>query len=145
MTDSQIWLIIAIAFLILEIITPGFVLANFAVGALGAAIAAFFGGTLAIQLIVFAVMCLTSFITIRPILRRTLLKDDKNQMQTGAAALVGRTTVVTERIPNDLERGRVQIDGDSWQAVSADSNAVEVGERVRVVSVDSTTVVVKRM
>lgn len=144
MTESQIWLIIAIAFLILEIITPGFVLANFAVGAIGAAITAFFGGALAIQLIVFAVMCLISFITIRPILRRTLLKDDKNQVQTGAAALVGRTTVVTERIPNDLERGRVQIDGDSWQAVSADSNAIEVGERVRVLSVDSTTVVVRR-
>ncbi|MBI2794375.1 MAG: NfeD family protein [Ignavibacteria bacterium] len=145
MTDSQIWLIIAIAFLILEIITPGFVLANFAVGAIGAAVAAFFGATMVVQLIVFAILCFISFVTIRPILKKTLIKDDKPAFLTGAGAIVGRTTIVTERIPNDLISGRVQIDGDSWQAISEDANPIEVGERVSVVRVDSTIVVVKRL
>jgi membrane protein implicated in regulation of membrane protease activity len=145
MTDSQIWLIVAIAFLILEIITPGFVLANFAVGAIGAAVSAFLGGTVVVQLIVFAIMCFISFVTIRPILKKTLIKDDKTAFLTGAAAIVGRTTIVTERIPSNLISGRVQIDGDSWQAISADSSSIEVGEHVRVVRVDSTIVVVERL
>ena len=43
MTETQIWLIIAIVLFILEIISPGFVLANCGVAAIAAAGAAWFG------------------------------------------------------------------------------------------------------
>lgn len=144
MTDSQIWFIVAIVLFILEIVTPGFVLANFGVGAVGAAIAAWFGASMMVQFVVFAIVCFISFVTLRPIMKKTLMKG-KGQAQTGAAALVGRTVKVTERIPGDEEIGRVQIDGDSWRAISADLKPIENHVHVKVVRVESTTVFVERL
>ena len=58
MNAEQIWLSVAIVMFILEVITPGFVLANFGVAAIVAAVAAWMGFDLVVQLIVFSVTCL---------------------------------------------------------------------------------------
>lgn len=144
MTETQIWLIIAIVLFILEIITPGFVLANFGVAAIAAAGAAWFGGSMTVQVIVFVVVCIVSFFTVRPLLKRTILKGSKTE-PTGTTALIGRETRVTEHIPVGPETGRVNIDGDSWRAASVDRNQIEVGAVVRVVRVESTTLFVQRV
>ena len=141
MSAMQIWLIAAIVLFILEIITPGFVLANFAVAALAAAVAAWTGADSMWQIVVFIVVALVSFITLRPILRRTLYKN-KSQSRTGADALVGREVRVTEAIPTPPGMGRVQIDGDSWRAAALSRKGIELGAVVIVVSVDSSTVIV---
>jgi membrane protein implicated in regulation of membrane protease activity len=142
MSPSQLWLIAAIVLFILEIITPGFVLANLGVAAIGAAVAAWLGGDLLVQVITFVVLCLISFFTVRPLLQRTL-RNDKTTL-TGVNALAGRLVKVTEPIPGNLEAGRVQVDGDSWRALSNSSEAIEQGAVVRILRVDSTTVYVER-
>src|SRR5688572_2287854 len=119
MTETQIWLIVAIVLFILEIITPGFVLANFGVAAIAAAGAAWFGWSLTAQVVVFVIACIVSFFTVRPLLMRTVLKKGKAE-PTGIDALIGRETRVAEMIPDGPETGRVQVDGDSWRAKSAD-------------------------
>ena len=144
MTETQIWLIIAIVLFILEIITPGFVLANFGVAAIAAAGAAWFGGSMTVQVIVFVVVCIISFFTVRPLLKRTILKGSKTE-PTGTNALIGRETRVSEQIPVGPETGRVHMDGDSWRAASVDNSEIEVGAVVRVVRVVSTTLFVQRV
>lgn len=142
MTESQIWLIAAIVLFILEIITPGFVLANFGVAAIGAAIAGWLGGSLEIQTITFIVVCLLSFITVRPLLRRTIIQHG-NGIATGIDALPGKLARVTESIPGGIEAGRVQIDGDSWRALSDNGQPLALGSTVRVVRADSNTLIVQ--
>lgn len=141
MSAVQIWLIAAIVLFILEVITPGFVLANFAVASLAAALSAWMGADTAMQIVVFAIVSLISFVALRPILRRTIYKN-KRQSPTGAAALVGREVHVTEMIPAPPGLGRVQIDGDSWRAASLSNRVIASGAVVIVVSVDSSTVIV---
>lgn len=144
MTEMQLWLVAAIVLFILEVITPGFVLANFGVACLAAAIAAWFGGSLTIQVVVFAAACLASFVALRPLLRRTLERGTK-QTRTNVDALTGRMGRVTDAIPQAPEVGRVQIDGDNWRAMSVHGGPILAGCTVRIVRVDSTTVIVEQI
>ncbi len=141
MNAMQLWLIAAIVLFILEIFTPGFVLANFAVASLAAGLSAWMGADTLWQMVVFVIVGLLSFVTLRPILKRTLYKNAK-PARTGAAALIGREARVTEAIPVAPATGRVQIDGDSWRAMTLHNRVIAEGEVVTVVSVDSSTVVV---
>ena len=141
MTPTQLWLIAAVVLFILEVLTPGFVLANFGVACLAAAIAAWFHLTVAIQVIVFCVVSLLSFFTVRPFLNRFAF-DKHASTPMNADALIGRVVVVTEAINGD-ELGRVQVDGDSWRARLENGGAAQAGARVVVVSLDSTTLVVR--
>ncbi len=140
MSEAQLWLIAAIVLFILEIVTPGFVLANFGVAAIGAAVAAWLGADLIGQTITFVVVCLVSFVTVRPLLSRTIRTS---HVATGVQALVGREAIVTEAIPGGLLPGRVQVDGDSWRALSARKEAIEKGALIRIVRVDSSTLFVE--
>jgi len=144
MSDMQWWLIAAILLFILEVITPGFVLANFGVASLIAGIAAWLGASLTVQVVVFVVSCLASFVTLRPLLHKTILRGQK-QTRTNVDALVGRMGRVTDAIPQAPEVGRVQIDGDSWQAMSVHGAPILAGATVRIIRVDSTTVIVDQI
>lgn len=142
MTELQLWIVAAILFFILEVITPGFVLANFGVACVAAGITAWLGGSLVVQVVVFVFACLTSFVTLRPVLRRTLLRNEKHT-RTNVDAVVGRMGRVTDSIPAAPDAGRVQIDGDNWRAMSVHGAPIEAGRTVRVVRVDSTTLIVE--
>ncbi|MCO6465731.1 MAG: NfeD family protein [Bradyrhizobiaceae bacterium] len=144
MTAEQIWLAAAILLFILEIFTPGFVLANFGVASMVAAGAAWIGGDLVMQVSAFVLTCFLSFITLRPFLRNTFEKNMTNT-PTGVDALIDREAIVTEAIPGGLQYGRVQIDGDSWRAIADDRQPVELGAAVRILSVDTTTLTIKRI
>ena len=142
MTPAQYWLIAAIVLFILEVITPGFVLANLAVAAMASSAAAWFGASFNMQLLVFAVTGLISFVTLRPLLRKTIMKG-KHAVPTGTSALIGRVVRVTDDIPPPPEVGRVQIDGDSWQAISQHTAPIAAGTTVRILRVDSASVYVE--
>jgi membrane protein implicated in regulation of membrane protease activity len=143
MSEAQLWLVAGVILFILEIITPGYVLANFGVAALVSALSAWLGVSLTWQIIIFIVVSLISFVTVRPILTRTMLNKGK-PTPTGAAALVGRTARVVETIPDAPDFGRVQIDGDNWMAASLDGQAIEQGTVVQVIRVESIKLFVQR-
>lgn len=144
MTPSQLWYAAAILLFVLEMITPGFVLANIALAALAAGIAAEFGGSLVWQLVVFAVVGLVSYFTVRPFLRRVLASTDAQQA-SGVDAILGRVVIVTEMITSDGMQGRVQVDGDSWRAVSLRATELESGAHVRICGIESTILVVEEL
>lgn len=141
MTPVQLWLVAAIVLFILEVITPGFVLANFGVAALAAGVVAWAGGGMVAQVITFCVVCLLSFVTIRPFLQKTIFRDGR-RARTGTDALIGRMAKVSEDIPSAPDTGRVLIDGDDWRAMSLNGGPIHAGAVVRIVRVDSTTVIV---
>lgn len=144
MNAEQLWLAVAIILFILEIITPGFVLANFGVAAIGSALAAWMGAGLEMQIAVFAMLCIVSFITVRPILKRSVLRSTP-PTPTGVDALVGREATVSEDIPGGLELGRVQVDGDSWRAIEVNRLQLSKNTLVRILAVDSTTLTVEKI
>ena len=139
----QIWLIVAIVLVILEVATAGFGVICFAIGAGFAALAAGLGASVTWQIVIFAIISLLTFIFLRPVVMRFLDKRSKD-VKTNADALVGRKGIVSERIDAEKHTGRVAIDGDDWKAVSEDGSVIEKGTPVEIVKLESIIVTVKQ-
>ena len=139
----QIWLVVAIVLVILEIMTSGFGVICFAIGAVFSALVAGLGGTITWQIVVFAVVSLLTFIFLRPVVIRFLDKKSKD-VKTNADAIIGRKGVVSERIDAEQHTGRVAVDGDDWKAVSEDGSVIEKGVNVEIVKLDSIIVTVRK-
>ena len=138
------WLIAAIVLVIVEIMTSGFGVICFAIGALFAAlVSGLVEDSLSWQIVVFAVVSLLTFIFLRPVVIRFLDKKSKD-VKTNAEAIIGRIGVVSERIDAEQHTGRVAIDGDDWKAVSEDGSVIEKGASVEIVKLDSIIVTVRK-
>jgi membrane protein implicated in regulation of membrane protease activity len=136
-----IWLIAGVFAAVGEILTAGFFLAPFAVGAFGAMLADLIGAGGEIQFIVFAVLTLACFGLVRPIAKRHMYTPP--QIRTGAAALIGRNAIVLERIANDEGVGAVRIDGEVWTARAYDEDhVIAAGTKVQVVEIRGATALV---
>ena len=112
----QLWLVAALILFALEVITPGFILACFGVGALLAIIPALFGGSWLIQAIFFGVGSLLALWLLKPLMARWFAARDT---KTGMDALIGRKAFVSEAIKVGDGGGRIAVDGDSWRAISS--------------------------
>jgi membrane protein implicated in regulation of membrane protease activity len=134
MSGWIVWLIAACAFGIGEMLTTGFFLAPFAVGALVAAVVDGIGACAIGSWIAFVVVSLLTLGVVRPIARSHMRTPP--QMRTGAAALVGKRAIVLERIANDEGVGCIKIDGEVWTARAFDEDQViDRGTRVEVVEI----------
>ena len=137
----QIWAVVAVVCLILELSSGDFFIICFSIGAVFAIIGAIVGLNVYWQIFIFAVFSLLSVLFVRPVALRWLHKNDPNRA-SNADALIGRTGKVTEAI-NVNEPGYVQIDGDLWKAVSTAD--IPVGTTVRVVGRESTIITVETL
>jgi membrane protein implicated in regulation of membrane protease activity len=136
-----VWLIAGVFASVGEILTAGFFLAPFAVGAFAAMVAALVGGGDLVQFLSFAVVTLACFGLVRPIAKRHLHVPP--QIRTGTAALVGKSAMVLERISNDENVGSVRIDGEVWTARAYDEDhTIAVGTKVTVVAIRGATALV---
>jgi len=141
MDDWVIWILIAVALAVGEILNLSFFLAPFAIGALVAALAAAVGLDLVPSIAVFLAVSGGAFAGLRPIARRHLKTPP--QIRTGTAALIGRTAVVVERIENRTGVGTIRLDGEIWTARAFDEDAVlEPGARVQVIEIRGATALV---
>lgn len=130
--------------MILEIFTPGFVVACMGIGALIASPFAYFEFSISMQLLVFSAGTLASFFLIRPYAMKYLY-NSKEDITTNADSLIGRVGKVKETINKDLNQGRVIIDGDNWRAISNDGSIISKDLNVEVISINSTILVVKQI
>lgn len=137
----QIWVIVALFFIVIEIFTTGFAVACFSIGAIAAAVASALNMSLIWQILLFAVFTFLAFAFVRPLIMKSFYKPCNRE--TNANALIGRTGRVSSEIDPDRGYGRVAIDGDDWKAVSIDGGAIAKGAHVEVVSIDSVILTVK--
>jgi membrane protein implicated in regulation of membrane protease activity len=136
-----IWILVAVAFGIGEVLTTTFVLAPFSVGALVAALVAAIGVGAVGSWATFIVVSLLTLWFVRPIARSHLRTPP--QLRTGTAALVGRRAIVLERIANDEGVGCVRIDGEVWTARAYEEDRViEAGTPVQVIEIRGATALV---
>jgi membrane protein implicated in regulation of membrane protease activity len=136
-----IWLIAAAVFGVGEILTLGFFLAPFAVGALAAAVIAAIGAGTVVSWVVFLVVSVILLAALRPLARSH--RRQAPMLRTGTAALVGRPAMVVERIANDEGVGCVRIDGETWTARAYDDDEIiEAGKRVQVIEIRGATALV---
>jgi membrane protein implicated in regulation of membrane protease activity len=135
-----IWVLIAVALGVGEVLTPGmFFLGPVALAAAAAALAALLGAGGLAALLVFIVCSVASLALLRPIARRHIRLPAISR--TGTDALVGRKGVVTRRV--DRHGGRVKIGGEEWSARSyLDEQEFAEGQTVDVIQIDGATALV---
>lgn len=138
----QLWVLVTVVCLILELTSGDFFIMCFAIGAVVTAIAAALGLGFYGQLAVFVVASVLSIFFVRPKLCK-LLHGKRRERPSNADALMGRIGRVSEAIGQD-GYGRVAIDGDDWKAVSADGSYMPLGQNVRVVGRESIIITVEK-
>lgn len=137
----QLWAVVAVICLIMELTAGDFFIICFSIGAFFAAIVAALGGGIYLQLVAFAMFTLISLFWVRPFAKRYLHKGEDTRV-SNADALMGRQGRVVEAVKAD-GFGRVQIDGDIWKAVTNEAQDISAGTNVRVVGRESTIITVE--
>lgn len=134
-----IWLVLAAALGVVEIVTLAFAAGLMAFAALAAALVAGAGGGLAAQAVTFALACLVELVIVIPLAPRRHRADAG--YRSGTEALLDRPAVVLTEV--DAHSGTVRIDGEVWSARAFDEALVlPVGTRVSVFSIVGATALV---
>lgn len=137
----QVWAIICLLCLIMELFSGDFFILCFAIGAAVSLVCALSGMGLAGQIIAFAVASVLSVMFVRPVALKWFHRNDPDRA-SNADALIGREGRVSQRIDGG-GHGRVAVDGDDWKAVSATGADIAEGAVVRIVSRESIIVTVE--
>ena len=113
--QAWFWLAVIILFLVIEMITVSLVSIWFVGGALAAFLAAYFTDTMWIQVVAFLAVSVVLLVLLRPLARKLSVKQ-KDQMVSGAKAMIGKQAIVTEEIDSVHAKGAVQVNGQYWTA-----------------------------
>ena len=113
--QAWFWLAVIILFLVIEMITVSLVSIWFVGGALAAFIISYFTENIWIEVAVFLAVSVVLLILLRPLARKLSVKQ-KDQMVSGAKAMIGKQAIVTEEIDNVHAKGAVQVNGQYWTA-----------------------------
>ena len=124
-----LWLGGVALFGVVELLTEGLVSVWFVVGALAALAVSVAGGSVAAQMLVFAIVSAAALILTRPLVRRFMTRPP---VPTNSDRVIGALAEVTETIDNRRASGAVYVDGKTWTARSAGGGVIPAGERVRV-------------
>lgn len=137
-----VWAAVAALLVVTEILTLSFVALYFAAGALAASLAAAFGGGMAVQLLVFAIVSVVALL----LTRRPLLQAMRRQpvVQSNAPTVVGKRAVVIKPIlEGPGQRGQVRVGTEHWSARAEAEAPLDEGVTVEVVAIDGVTLVVR--
>lgn len=134
-----IWLILLIAFVVLEAVTVQLLCIWFAAGSLAAMLVSLLGGAVWLQMVVFFTVSIVLFALLWPMARKHL---KAKAVATNADALVGKICKVTEAI-DPLEGGRVKVGDVTWSARSEHGEAIPAGTQVKILKIQGAKVLVE--
>ncbi len=137
-----LWLIVFVAFLVLEAVTTQFICIWFAGGSLFAFICSLFNLSTSLQIWVFIIASALLLVFTRKIVHKLKSNSDT---KTNIDALIGETAVVTEDISNIDAKGSVKVCGNSWSARSADGNPIEKDSYVTVKEIEGVKLIVDKI
>ncbi|MDU9693522.1 NfeD family protein [Priestia aryabhattai] len=138
----EIWLVLAVLFLIIEFSTPGLFFGLFF------AIASFI--TYFISLILtdnfwvlvaaFALLSIVAIYALRPVLIKRF-KINETVRPSNIEAFIMKEGIVTEKIETN-KNGRVNVESESWLAKSLNNTEIKEDTIVKIEMIDGTTLVV---
>ncbi len=142
-----LWLVVAVAFVALEVHTQAFYALFVAVGAVAAAVTDLFTGSVWLQGIVFAVLALGGVSLVRPWLRsrfdHAVPIAQFRGIQGSAEGLVGQPAITIDTVGDEHHPGHALFAGERWLAVTDLLEPVAAEVPVVVVGVRGTTLLVR--
>lgn len=143
--DNEVWRWVWTGLALLmglgEIVTAGFFLLPFAIGAGLAAIAAWINLSDVVQWLLFFVGTGLSFLYVRRFMRA---QDEDGGLVVGPGRYVGMEALVLETIDTEANTGLIRVEAEKWRAVT-DGEPIAEGRRVEVVALRGTRLVVRRV
>ncbi len=134
-----IWLAAFAVFLLVEAATMGLTSIWFALGAGAALVTALLGGSVAMQLVFFAVISLAAFAATRPLAKKFIGK----KKPTNADRVVGTEGIVLERIDNIAGEGSVIVGGRVWTARTESGESIEKDAPVKILRIEGVKLIVE--
>lgn len=142
------WVVVAIAFGVVEAATLSLTMIWFSVGAIVALIANYLGASFAIQVALFAVVSISLLIfATKKLIGIDRQKDNTHwaSVGTNVNAMYGKKGVVLKEIKPD-NTGLVKVKGEDWTAISANENEViKKGEKIKVIKVEGVKLIVEKI
>lgn len=139
--NSLIWILLIIAFIVIESATVSLISIWFAGGALVALLALLLGADVTIQILVFLLVSVLCIV----LLRKFALNSVKNKKsKTNIDRIIGQEIILKEGISDELGAGLAVINDVEWKVKSENGELIPAGEKVKVVDVEGVKLVVKR-
>ena len=137
-----VWLIIAVAFLVVEMVTLTAAIGMLGVAALITAGLAALGLSVPGQLVAFTITATIGVFLIRPVVRRQMLRPATQRF--GIEALIGKPAYVISDVSGVDGRVRIGgVTGEEWTARAYDeSQVIPAGTTVDVLEISGTTALV---
>jgi len=135
-----IWLILAGIFLIVEIMTVGFLIFWLSIGSLFAMIVSFFTENVAIQTAVFVISSTVLIFATKPFVKK--FATNKNPIQTNVYSIIGKVGIVTREINSIHSTGQIKVDGETWSAIGANDTNIPEGTEVKILEVKGVKTIV---
>ena len=136
------WLILALIFFVGELLTAGFFLVAFGIGAALAAVAALSGLDIVWQLGIFVVVSAIAVFSLRRF--ADSVSPSRQNAQVGIDRVLGKKAVVIESVNALNGTGIVRVDAEEWRALPEDGMQI-IPEKsiVEVLEVNGTRLVVR--
>jgi membrane protein implicated in regulation of membrane protease activity len=136
LSPSLLWFLVGVAFLVLELVIPGFILIFFTIGAWIAAIATLFIDIeLSGQILIFIISSLVSLFTLRKYGLKTFKGTTRGNIDDDYTdSKIGKTAIVTKPISPHLP-GEIKVLGSYWRAIA--ETEIAEGESVIIESQES--------
>ena len=136
---NTVWLIVAVAFGIAELMTTCLTLVWFSIGALVLMVLSTFIESVIIQIALFAAISITLLVTFT---KYFVDKDKTFKYNTNLQGIEQKTGVVkVEILP--YATGIVTLTGEDWTAISDSNEKIEAGQLVNVIRIEGVKLVVK--
>jgi len=136
----QIWMIIGIVCIVIEIFDPAFFFLSLGIAAIITGLLSFAVKSTALQIIIFAVLSFLAFLSMRKLGKKILTTPGS---ETNVFALKGKVGTVMKAIP-EHGKGYVKIGGEEWSAIAKDHQVIELNARVSVVDVEGNKLIVEK-
>lgn len=142
MFSLEFWLVIAVLFILGELLTTTFFLLSIGIGAGFAGLANYLGFDPISQLIIFIVVSVIIILISRP-LANHLTKNSPSK-KANSDRLIGTEGIVIKTIEKN-SIGIVKLIDETWNAISVDPDSeILEGERIKVEKIDGVKLVVKK-
>ena len=135
------WIVLLIAFLVIEFITVGLTTIWFAGGALVALILAALGVGIGWQIAAFFVVSLVLLFFTRPFVVKCI---KPNRVRTNYESAIGKQVLITEKVDNLTGTGTADLDGQEWTArMEDDGETLEAGMQGEVVNISGVKLILR--
>ena len=136
---GEIWFILFLVLVFIELITVNLVTIWFAIGALAAIITGLITTSVIIQVIIFIIVSAIALLLTKPIVKKL---RKRNIIPTNLDRVIGKEGIVTKDISKD-SYGEVKVSGTIWTAMS--TKRIKKDEKVKVLKIEGVKLLVEKI